>query len=124
MKLCFIRYQMVGRSDDDIGVSATTLDVISGVGDARRSISSCRLTKHLVGTQHRQVFQDEMLVGLIGHHEEVLVGDDGTETLVSTADKAFSCAKDIEELLGIVVFAERPKAATDATGHDDAVVVH
>jgi hypothetical protein len=27
-------------------------------------------------------------------------------------------------LLGVIIFAEGPKATSDASGHDDAVVVH
>ena len=65
-----------------------------------------------------------MLISLVGHHEEVLVRDDGAETLVSAANKTLARTQYIEELFGIVVFAERPKTASDAASHDDAVVVH
>ena len=70
------------------------------------------------------MLQNELLVSLVGDHKEVLIGDDWAESLVSAADKALSCAKDIEELLRIVVLAEGPKTATDAAGHDNTVVVH
>ena len=115
---------MVGWGDDDVDFLAAALDVIGRVGDARCGVSSCRLAQHLVGLEHGQVLQNELFVGLVGHHEEILVGDDGAETLVGATDEAFARAQYVEELLGIVVLAEGPETASDAAGHDDAVVVH
>ena len=84
----FVGHQVIGRGDDDIGVCATALDMIGGIGDARSRIAACRLAKHLVGTEHGQMLQDQVFVGFVGHYEEVLVGDDGAETFVGAADKA------------------------------------
>jgi hypothetical protein len=70
------------------------------------------------------MFQNHLLVGFVGHHEEVLIGDDRTKSFVGATDETLSCAKDIKELFGMVVFAERPKTATNAACHNDAIVVH
>ena len=86
---------MVGRGDDDVGIRAATLDVVGGVCDTRGGVASSRLAQHLVGAQHGQVFQHEVFVGLVGDHEEVLVGDDGAETLVGAADEALARAEDV-----------------------------
>ena len=115
---------MVGRCDDDIGIGATALDVVGRVGDAGCCVAPCWLAKHLVGMEHGQMFQDELFVGFVGHHEEILIGNNGTETLVCATNETLSRAKDIEKLFGVVVFAERPKTATNAARHNDAVVVH
>ena len=123
LELRFVGHQVVGGGDDDVGLLAAALDVIGRVGNARCRVATCRLTKHLVIFQHRQMLQYEMLVCLVGHHEEILIGDNGAETFVGAADKALSCAEYIEELFRIVVFAKRPEAAPDAAGHDDAIVV-
>ena len=92
LELNFISYQMVGGCHHDIGIRATALDVISGVCDARGRITACRLAKHLVVFQHGQVFKHQMLVGFVGHHEKVLVGDDGAEALIGATDEALSRA--------------------------------
>ena len=115
---------MVGRSNHDIGIFALALDVIGGVGDAWGGVSPCRLAQHLVWLEHRQMFQNQMFVGFVGHHEEILVGNDGAKPFVGASDETLACAKDIEKLFGVVILAERPKAATDAAGHDDAIIVH
>ena len=115
---------MVGRGDNNVGVCAAALNVVSGVRDARGRVAACWFAKYLVRAQHGQVFEHQMLVGLVGHHEEVLVRDDGTETFVGGTDKALARTQYIEELLGIVVFAEGPETASYAASHDDTIVVH
>ena len=120
----FVGHEMVGRRHHDVGLFATAFDVVGRVSDARGRVATRRLAKHLVGLEHRQVLQNQMLVGLVGHHEEVFVGDDGAEPLVGAADEALPGAKNIKELLGIVVFAEWPKTTTDAASHYDTVVIH
>ena len=78
----------------------------------------------MVWTQHGKVFQYELFICFVSHHEEILVRDDRAKTFVGATDKALTRAKYIEELFRIIIFAERPEAATDAASHDDAVVVH
>ena len=115
---------MVGGRDDDIGLFAAALDVVGRVSDARRGVAPCRLAEHLVGLEHGQMFQNKLLVGLVGHHEEVFIGDDRAETLVGASDETLPSTQNIKELLGIVVLAEGPESASDAACHNDAVVVH
>ena len=92
LKLHLVGDQMIGGSDHNIGVVALTLDTVAGVGDTGGCIASGGFAEHLLGLQHGQMFQREMLIGGVGHHQKVLVGDDRAETLVGASDKAFSCA--------------------------------
>lgn len=64
-----------------------------------------------------------MLVGGIGDDNEILGRDDWQETLESGADETLARAQDVEKLLGLVVFAQRPEAAPDAARHNDTVLV-
>ena len=43
---------------------------------------------------------------------------------IGATDETFSRTQYIEELLGIIVLAEGPKAASDAARHDDAEIFH
>ena len=81
---------MVGRGDHNVGLLAAALDMISGVGDAGCCIASSWLAEHLIGLQHGQMLKYQMLICLVGHHEEILIGDDWTKPFIGTTDKALS----------------------------------
>ena len=92
MEFYFIGHQMVGWSDNNIGILAAALNMICSIGNAWRSVSPCWFTKHLVWAQHGQMFQNELLISFVGNYEKILVRNDGTETLVGSAYETFSCA--------------------------------
>ena len=92
VKFNLVGHQMVGRCDHDVGFLAARLDVVGSIGDARCCIASGWLTKHLIRLEHRKVIQNELFIGFVGHHEEIFVGDDGTETFVGASDEAFTRA--------------------------------
>ena len=78
-----------------MGIAALALDAIAGISNARRGVAAGRFTEHLVGFEHGQVFKHEMLVGLIGHHQKVFIGDDGAEAFVCATDEALARAENI-----------------------------
>ena len=95
LELGFIGDEMVGGGDHDVSLGAVTMDMIAGVGDARRGVATRGFAKYLVGAKHGQLFQHQLLIGGVGHHQEIAVGDDGTETFVGALDEALSCSEDV-----------------------------
>jgi len=64
-----------------------------------------------------------LYVRFIGDNENIFLPANAGESVIRLLQQRLAGAEDVNELLGIIVSAHGPEAATDASGHDDTVVV-
>jgi hypothetical protein len=57
----------------------------------------------------------------VGGHEDILLGDELHIPVISLLDERASRTEEIQELFGQLWAAIRPKAASHATAHDEAI---
>ena len=119
-----VGYQMVGRCNGYGRLGAFAEDVVGGVGDTGGCVAAHRFAKHLVILEFGQVFEHQLLVGGVGNHDEMLGRYQRQEAFEGGAYEALASSEDIKELLGHIVFAERPEAASNAAGHNYTVSFH
>ena len=71
-----------------------------------------------------QLFPNNAHIGGVGHHPEILHRAETLETVDGELNERASTSQDVDELFGVFGRAQRPKAATDAAGHDNDMVFH
>ena len=75
-EVLFVEDQVVGRGDDHLRVGILLQQRVGRIGDAGGRIAADRFAEHLPFADFGDVFEYEVLVFMVGHHEKVLGGDD------------------------------------------------
>ena len=132
--------EMVARGNDDISMAARVIPIDignalhsqptthdagymrHGVRHSRSCIAAGRLAEDLLGFELRQLLEHHIAVEDIRHDDDVLHRHKFAETVNRHLQQALACSEKVEELLGTVVAALRPKTTAYTTSHDDAEI--
>ena len=114
---------MVGRGDDDVGLGVAGVDDAGGIGDAGGGVAACGLAEHLVALEPLNLLSHTVGIELAGHDDDVFAWTNAFKTAEGALQHRLPRTQDIEELFGVVGFANGPEAASVAASHDDTVVV-
>ena len=120
-EVLLVEDQMIRRRDNHLRLGVAAQQRIGRIGDAGRRVAAHGFAQHLSRAQLGKVFEHQILVFAIGHHEEVLGRDDLRETFVGVTDERFAGSQNVEELLGHRLPALGPETGADAARHDDAI---
>lgn len=114
---------MVAGSHHYVGAWVALLDFPTDVADAGRSVALAGLEQHILRRHFRQLFADKVFVFCRGDYPNVLGEYDIFESLNGELDEGLATSQNVEKLLGAFGAAHRPKAAANAAGHNDEVVI-
>ena len=122
-EVLLIEDQVVGRSDDHLGVGVALEERVGRIGDAGRRVAPHGFAENLLLADFGNVLQHQPFVSVVGHHEEVLGGNHLREAFVGVADEGFPGSENVEELFGPRLAAFGPEAGPDAARHDDTIFI-
>ena len=122
-EILFVEDQVVRGGDDHLRIGIGLHERVGRIGDARGGIASHGFAQHLPFFEFGDMLQHQPLVFVVGHHEEILRGDDFCKAFVGVADEGFSRSEDVEELLGLRLSALGPEPGADAARHDDTIFI-
>ena len=97
-----------GHNHRSLGVECRNTE--GGIRNTRRSVATDRLSEHLFGAEFGKFAQHLLGVDIIGHHQEVLVGNNSAESLKGVAQEGTTRAEDIQKLFGTLTTAEWPES--------------
>lgn len=114
---------MVAGSHHHVGTWIALLDFPAHVANAGRRIALAGLEQHILSGNFGQLFSDKVFVLCGGDYPNVLGEYDIFESLNGELDEGLATSQNVEKLLGAFGAAHRPKAAANAAGHNDEVVI-
>lgn len=111
---------MVRGHHDEGGLGVESGDGGGGIGYAGGGATAQGLAEHLVGLQVANLLVYVVDVLVAGNDDDVLSGAELGTAAEGGLQHGAPGAHDVEELLGVVGLAQRPKAAPHPTGHNHA----
>lgn len=122
-EVVFVEDQVIRRGDDHFGIGIAFQQRVGRIGHAGGRVAAHGFAEHLFFADFRDVFENQALVFIVGHHEEILRRNHFCEAFVGVADEGFARPENVEELLGHRLPALGPEARPDAARHDDTIFI-
>src|SRR5581483_5650032 len=122
-KCGFIQYQVIRWCNNNRCVGVKAFDLKTTVGNTGGSVAHNRLGQYLVVAHIRYLLLYQFGVVLIGDDVNIFFRANLKESLVCILYEGFAGTKYIQELFRVRCSANRPKTASDATGHNDSIVI-
>ena len=114
---------MVGGSDDDVCLGVHVVDDRGGVGDTRGSVAPGGFAEHLIGCQILDLLAYSVGIEFSRYYYYILAWADVLKPMEGGLQHRLAIAQYVNELLRVVRLANRPKATSEAAGHNDAIGV-
>ena len=123
-ELCRIKYDMIGRRNDNVSSWVLLLDAPAGIGNAGSSIPSAGFEEDVILRQLRKLLGYDISVSGTRDDPYILRRTNIAESVECELQQRASTTQDIDELLGLLWSTHWPETASDAACHDDKMIAH